>query len=334
MQSAIKTVNQNEGAKLATITVPVVVHVIHNNGVGNISLAQIQSGLDVLNLDYNRQNADTVDTRETIDAPFKHVAAGIDIAFKLAKFDPLGNCTNGVVRLNAPLLSADADDDCKYSVRGGSDAWPVDRYFNIWIVSNIDSEGAAGIIAGYAYYPNGGPEDYYGILMDDDYFGTIGTASSSDGDVLTHEMGHALGLPLIFDGGCQTGDCFTEGDYSCDTPPQEEANWSCSAIWNSCTNIPVNDEFGIDAFDQIEIYMSYNSCQNMFSIDQVTIMENNLSGIPFLANLTSPANVLASGANDPVVFCAADFDCYERVLCNGEIVEFHDYSHSNPVSWT
>lgn len=327
-------VNSNlTSAKTGQIVVPVVVHVIHDNGVGNISLAQILSGLEVLNLDYNRMNADTVDTRDTANAPFNSIAAGIDIAFKLAKIDPSGNCTNGIVRVNAPHLTYNAGEDCKYTALGGSDAWPVDQYFNIWVVNNINSDGGAGIIAGYAYYPNNGPMDYYGILMDDDYFGTIETAEFEDGDVLTHEMGHALGLPHIFDGGCQTGDCYTEGDYSCDTPPQQEANWGCSPSWNSCSNIPINDGFGFDAMDQVENYMSYNSCQNMFSADQVNIMQYSLSNIPFLANLTSVANVLATGANNPDVLCAAEFDCYKRILCIGSETDFHDFSHSSPNAW-
>ena len=69
------------------------------------------------------------------------------------------------------------------------------------------------------------------------------------------EMGHALGLPHIFDegggvDGCHTGDCYTEGDRSCDTPPQTAANWSCNQTYNSCNAVPVNDPYGFDVYDQ------------------------------------------------------------------------------------
>ncbi len=43
----------------ATLQVPVVVHIIHDNGVGNISDDQVENALFILNRDYYRQNPDT-----------------------------------------------------------------------------------------------------------------------------------------------------------------------------------------------------------------------------------------------------------------------------------
>ena len=44
------------------ITIPVVVHVVYNTAGQNISDAQIQSQIDVLNEDFRRLNADTSNT--------------------------------------------------------------------------------------------------------------------------------------------------------------------------------------------------------------------------------------------------------------------------------
>mgnify|MGYP006177202219 CR=1 FL=1 len=47
------------------LEVPVVVHIIHDNGIGNISDEQVLSALQILNEDYNRQNLDASSTRNT-----------------------------------------------------------------------------------------------------------------------------------------------------------------------------------------------------------------------------------------------------------------------------
>ena len=340
-QSLMSAAQQsNDGNSRAQITIPVVIHIIHDNGVGNISDAQIYNAVQILNEDYQRMNADTSVTRQTLDAPFKDIAAGMDVEFKFAKIDPNGQCTNGIVRVNAPQLANNADDACKFSSNGGSDQWPPNRYFNIWVVNSIDNGGGSGITLGYAYFPYGGAGPEYGILIRNDAFGVIGTAAGSDGRTLTHEMGHALGLPHIFDAGfggangCHTNDCTANGDYSCDTPPQTEANWSCSQTWNSCNSVPVGDAFGTDVFDQIENYMSYNSCQNMFSRDQVNIMENNVNTIAFLDTLRSAYTMTITGVNNMEALCTADFDSDVKLICAGENVSFIDFSYYNPATWT
>ncbi len=338
LYQAANTRSEFSKGNRATLQIPVVVHVLHDNGIGNISDAQIYDALFVLNQDYNRLNADTADTRDVALAPFKQYAASMDVEFKLARLDPNGNCTNGIVRVHAPAQTYNADDDCKFTSLGGSDAWPRDSYFNIWVVNNIES-GGAGITLGYAQFPYFGSADTYGIVIRHDSFGTIGSAQGTDGRTFTHEVGHCFGLPHIFDEGwgtpgCSTGDCTNSGDMSCDTPPQSAANWSCNSTWNSCNDIPANDPYGIDVYDQIENYMSYNSCQNMFSMDQANVMSNNLATIPFLSDLVSATNITATGVNDPDVLCKADFTASQTEVCPGTIVSFSDYTYHGPTGWT
>src|ERR1041385_453557 len=67
----------------ATPTIPVVFHVLHLNGTENISDAQIQSAVAVLNVDYRKQNSDTTQ----IVTQFKNLAADVNVEFVLASLD-------------------------------------------------------------------------------------------------------------------------------------------------------------------------------------------------------------------------------------------------------
>ena len=81
----------------ATYTLPVVVHVIyHGEAVGtgsNISQAQVQSQLDVLNEDYRNLNPDGTQ----VPAPFQPLRADAQFQFVLALRDPAaGRCPSRV----------------------------------------------------------------------------------------------------------------------------------------------------------------------------------------------------------------------------------------------
>ena len=57
-----KWIKQNANSKTSAITIPVVVHIVHKNNTENISDAQIQSQIDVLNEDFRRLNQDASNT--------------------------------------------------------------------------------------------------------------------------------------------------------------------------------------------------------------------------------------------------------------------------------
>ncbi|MFK8036654.1 MAG: M43 family zinc metalloprotease [Crocinitomicaceae bacterium] len=320
-----------------SIIIPVVFHIIHDNGIGNISNAQVFDAMRMLNEDFNRLNADSVDTRNTVDAPFTQVAANAKICFQLAKLDPQGNCTDGIERRNSAEGSYNGDNQTSKKYNGGGlDAWNRSNYFNIWVVNSIASSGT-GTILGYAQFPYNGNANNYGVIIRHDRVGSIGTAVSAD-RTLTHEVGHCFGLFHTFQGGCGTNssDCSNQGDYCCDTPPVDQAHWSCNISQNFCNVVPQGDFYGFDAFDQYENFMSYSPCQNMFSEDQNNVMLYNFDTYAWLGNLSTTNNLLNTGVSLPATLCAADFSSTKTVICEGTTVDFSDLSHGGITnrSWS
>jgi hypothetical protein len=310
------------------IIIPVVVHIIHDGEIGNISDAQVYDAIRMLNEDYNKLNADTVDTRNTANAPFKPIAANINIQYKLAKIDPNGNCTNGIERRSSILGTYNANDNkTKYYTGGGLDAWDRNKYFNIWVVNSIENTGSTGTILGYGQFPMWGSADTYGFIVRHDAFGSIGTSSGDR--TVTHELGHCLGLFHTFQGGCgsNSSSCSSQGDGCCDTPPVNDPHWSCSNTQNYCNQVPNGDNYGFDAYDQYENYMSYSPCQNMFSQDQKAIIEANFASIGFMQNLASLSNQIATGVTLPDVLCSAKFTSNTRVICEGDSILYSDISY-------
>ena len=71
-----------------------VVHVVHRTNAEDISVAQIQSQIDILNEDFRAQNADT----STVPSVFSGLIGDARIQFALASADPDGNPTDGITR--------------------------------------------------------------------------------------------------------------------------------------------------------------------------------------------------------------------------------------------
>ncbi len=327
-------------------TVPVVIHVLHDNCVGNISDEQIRDGLRIINEDFRRINADTSLTR----AIFKPLAQDAEIQFKLATIDPDGNCTDGIVKYDTKDTYG-ADDNIKTAAR----RWPYNKYLNIWLVESIDLNGETSVL-GYAKFPYrwGGSAYWntYGLVVRSDQWGTIGT-SSADGRTGTHEIGHCLGLAHTFNrtenGFCSNSSCTGENDGICDTPPQKEASWNCNRNSNTCSNDMVGgsssnvNPFTSDVEDMIENYMSYNSCQNMYTQGQVNVMRSYFtnSNYPMLVNLVDSANLIATGtlpgSTPPLCEPKADYCQDLSTICEFATVTYIDRSGRGPVAnrtWT
>ena len=77
-------------------TIPVIVHVVYHTAAQNISDAQIQSQIDVLNKDYQKLNTDV----GGVPSVWTGLVADCQIQFCLATKDPSGNATTGIRRVS------------------------------------------------------------------------------------------------------------------------------------------------------------------------------------------------------------------------------------------
>ena len=282
-----------------TLNIPVVIHIIHKNthsniGIGtNISNAQIEDALKILNEDYSKTNPEYPNPPRNT---FLNYWGNPDMKFCLATIDPSGNPTNGIIRTSTTIADWDADDNfesnaMKRTVNGGMDAWDPSNYLNIW-VCNLSNSSGGGQTLGYAYPPGLQSWNVWkdGIVIDFQYFGTIGGASpSSDGRTATHEIGHYLGLMHTF---CEDADA--QGNPICcdnddnnwsgnidDTPATKDIYFgsvTSSTNNNTCNDLSYSNTFTTDVLDMDENYMSYASTTWMFSQAQVDVMNATLNG--------------------------------------------------------
>ena len=276
--------NQN-----AVVTIPVVFHVVYASSTENISDAQIQSQLDVLNADFRRLNADQDNTWPQ--------AADTQIEFCLASFDPQGNPSTGILRVPTSTSGFGTNDAVKFSSSGGSDAWPAADYLNFW-VCNI-----GGGILGYAQFP-GGSASTDGVVCDYRYTGTIGTATAPFdlGRTATHEVGHWLNLRHIWgDGGCSVD------DFVDDTPVSDGPNYGCDIGHVSCNTT-----------DMVDNYMDYgdDACLKMYTQGQADRMLALFQPGGFRESLLSSA-----GCAPP---CEVDCGCTDDTACNFDPAAVND----------
>lgn len=266
--------SQNKKTSVVVITLPVVVHIVYNTAAQNISVAQIQSQIDVANEDFARTNADAVNTPTV----WGSVSANTNIQFCLAQRDPNGNPTSGIERRQTTVTSFTADDKVKAFSTGGLDAWDPTRYMNIWVCN------MGGGLLGYGEFPTGSVSNTFGVVIQYNAFGRVGTVAApyNLGRTLTHEFSHCFNLFHIWgdDGTACTGD-----DLCGDTPNQAGAT-------SGCFSFPKTDACTATAPGIMFMnYMDYSddNCLNMFTQNQSTRMNAVLNVAPYVALKTSNA---------------------------------------------
>lgn len=265
------------------LTISVIVHVVYNNATENISDAQVQSQIRVLNEDFRRLNAD----RSNTPGAFQGVAADSEIEF----------CLTAINRVPTNRTSFSTNDAVKSSSTGGADAINPRQALNLWVCD------ISGSVLGYAQFP-GGAAATDGVVIDYQYMGTTGTARAPFdlGRTTTHEVGHWLNLRHIWgDGNCNAD------DFVNDTPRAGGPNYtggSCTYPGpNSC-----NTGSG-DLPDMFQNYMDYSDdgCMNLFTTGQKDRMWAAVAASrPELLTATCDGSSTPTDPNPPIADnCAA-----------------------------
>ena len=312
-------------------TIPVVFHVLHFNGVENISDEQILNALAILNRDYRKQNADTAN----VHPDFQGMPADIEIEFKLATIAPNGQCFSGITRTFSPMSyqGDDGGDQVDAIVAGNNvynGQWPGNRYLNFFVCGEI------GGAAGYTYKPSnwGATSMQNGIWILHDYVGAIGTGSVGASRALTHEVGHWLNLDHTWGGNNNPGNT-----TSCSTDDQVQDTPNCigvtACLLNSNTCDSDNNYWGFNIRDNVENYMDYSYCSKMYTEGQRTRMRAALQvSSTGRANVVSAANLAAVGASGAPYLCKADFSADKTTVCAGNEVQFSDQSYNAVSTWS
>jgi len=256
------------------VTIPVVFHVLYKTSIQNISDAQINSQLTILNNDFRKLNSDF---STVVPAAFQGLGADVEIVFCKATRTPAGVASTGIERKSVPSTFVFEN---SYYTTAGLSAWDPTKYLNVWIGRFTNNQ-----LLGFAYLPSAAGLAYDGLCIGDQFFGNTGTATApfNKGRTATHEIGHYFGLlhPWGDDGSaCGTTE---NSDGVSDTPATSNPYSGCPTFpnnTNACTST-TNGSMFMNYMDYVN-----DACMAFFTADQKTIMRNTLNG-PRASLLTS-----------------------------------------------
>jgi hypothetical protein len=217
-----------------TATVPVWFHVITDGAAGNLTSAQIDAQVDVLNETFGGGEGGA-------DTGFEFDLAGVTRTDNAAWF---------------ASASGGAEATMKQTLRqGGNDT------MNVYTTSG-------GAYLGWAYLPSVTDTSKAfldGIVIDWETVPGVSTTYAGRydlGETLTHEAGHWFNLEHTFFGGCNQ-----RGDFVDDTPPQKTPTSGCPIGKDTC-KAP-----GLDPIHNYMDY-SYDTCYTEFTDGQTQRMRD------------------------------------------------------------
>lgn len=299
--------------------VPTIYHIIHKGeavGTGtNVAYAQVLSQNKVLNQDYSRLNADTVNT----PAIFKARAASIRIEFRLAEVAPDGTklAEPGVMRHNISKFGSAINPNTLFTGQIDSligtpitKEWLPANYLNHIIVPSAafrpsEPGKEPTSLLGYAMFPGDSglkgdesePTDPTPLAFEVTVTSALGSNYTGDGTfelsptadrgkTVTHEVGHFFALLHVWGNTASGADNSCLGDDHCsDTPTVRFSNQDHT----DCSVVPTKTACPNAEQPMLQNYMDYgpDACQNLFTKDQKirmrTVMEKskNRKELPF-----------------------------------------------------
>ncbi|HEX2568310.1 MAG TPA: zinc metalloprotease [Polyangia bacterium] len=222
-----------QGVVAGSINIPVYFHVI-NNGTGiangDVPDTMITAQMNLLNDSYN---GGTIGGAVT---SFTYTLAGVDHTTNAAWYTMgYGSAEETAAKRALRKGGANALNIYTANLGGGLLGWST---FPSDYAKNPSNDG---VVVLYSSLPGGSATNY------------------NEGDTVTHEVGHWVGLYHTFQGGCSKS-----GDGVSDTPSERAANYGCpSTPPDTCNGTGV---------DPIHNYMdySYDPCLYEFSPGQAT----------------------------------------------------------------
>lgn len=321
LEQKMTEANRSPQSSRSVLTIPIIFHVIHAGGaVGsgyNLSQAQVNSQIDVLNEDFRRMMG-------TPGYNMDSVGADVEVEFCPALLDPSGNPLGepGINRIDATNKGWGASPydipDIEMLIKPNT-IWNPNWYYNVWVLNTNFTGGytqfpVAGIVPGVGLQ-FGETANTDGSVIWGQNCGRVGNiASGTSGRSMTHHAGHFLGLIHTWG----HAESCSRDDYCSDTPLQGfYSSNTCDTTQVSCGSI-----------DMVRNYMSAASdaCQNIFTTCQKNRIRTVLQYAPRRASLlTSPVCALPTAA--PV----ADF-IIDTIKCDGTY-QFQDVSQNSPFQW-
>lgn len=328
-------------------TVPVVFHILHTNGPENVADADCISALAQVNSDYGRLGSDVA----LIDPLYEPLYVDSKMKFVLAKKDPAGNCTSGIVHHYDENTKWGRNlTNYKYSTVGTYN-WSPNRYLNIYVVDDIASSGPGQTI-GYTYVPGTAPNVGADAIVYNRNFltGTNGGCGGLWARSLSHEIGHWFGLIHVFGSTNEPGIVCGNDDVA-DTPPT-------AGFFSTCPSyLTLNDSCSPGHRPNLNNIMDYSGVPRMFTQGQTDKMrftaQNATANRNYLVDTTNlvftglliqtvvsinptTGDTTFSYAPAPANVCApvADFYANKASSCQGQAVIYNSTSYNNTTGLT